>query len=173
MRKFFESHIDLIFYVLIIAALMVGTYERNRVWLTDIGLWQDCVKKSPNKDRPYNNLGSALMKAKRFPEAKIQLEKAISLGGISQMEANNNLGIILGEENQFSEAFVHFERALKIVPNAWETNNNLGIYKFKSGDNEVALFYIKRALKLNPDSPLVRGNFQKITAAKIKKERGL
>ena len=167
------NRLDLIFYVLILAALMVGTYERNRVWLTDIGLWQDCVKKSPNKDRPYNNLGSALMRAKRLPEAKPLFEKAISLGGVSQMEAHNNLGIILGEEKNYPEAFKNFNVALKIQPNAWETHNNLGLYKFLNGDCEEAVYHLREALKLNPDSQVIRSNFQKVMANQVKRERGL
>ncbi|MGD9332692.1 MAG: hypothetical protein PVJ53_15365, partial [Desulfobacterales bacterium] len=47
--------------LLLLPALMFGywTYERNKVWQNAIALWQDTVKKSPQKARPHFNLGES------------------------------------------------------------------------------------------------------------------
>jgi len=45
----------------VLILLITRTYSRNRIWNSDIELWTDCVKKSPNKDRPHNNLGNAYL----------------------------------------------------------------------------------------------------------------
>ena len=52
---------EMIIYGLLILLLITGTYWRNRVWNSELELWDDCVKKSPNKDRPHNNLGNAFL----------------------------------------------------------------------------------------------------------------
>ncbi len=45
--------------VAIVGSLGLATYERNKVWLDEITLWSDVVKKSPKKARGYVNLGRA------------------------------------------------------------------------------------------------------------------
>jgi tetratricopeptide (TPR) repeat protein len=171
---------ELIFCGLIIAALAVGTYERNKVWTTDTGVWLNSIKHSPNKDRPYNNVGAILMHKEKLQEAKPYIEKAVSLkgeaGSVSQMEAINNLGIIYGEEERFDEAFSYFESALKLGTTApkWkallpQAENNYGLYKFKAGEYDESLSHIRRALRLEPRFELARLNFQRIMAARIKK----
>jgi tetratricopeptide (TPR) repeat protein len=171
-----KNKADLIFCGLIIAALAVGTYERNKVWTTDTGVWLDSIKKSPNKDRPYNNVGAILMHRGKLQEAKPYIEKAVSLKGVSEMEAINNLGIIYGEEERFDEAFSCFESALKLTETSprWkplipQTENNYGLYKFKAGDYDESLSHIRRALRLEPRFELARLNFQRIIAERIKK----
>ena len=42
---------------MIIACNSVLTYQRNKVWKDEFTLWDDTVRKSPHKARPYNNRG--------------------------------------------------------------------------------------------------------------------
>ena len=44
---------------LVILLLMVGAYWRNQLWNNHIEFLDDCVRKSPNKSRPYDNLSTA------------------------------------------------------------------------------------------------------------------
>jgi len=37
------------------------TFQRNQVWATPLSLWTDVVRKSPNRSRPWNNLGNAYL----------------------------------------------------------------------------------------------------------------
>jgi hypothetical protein len=64
--------LEIIIYGLLILLLMIGTYWRNRVWNSELELWADCVKKSPNKDRPHNNLGSFFLEQSKYGEATPQ-----------------------------------------------------------------------------------------------------
>ena len=43
----------------------------------DISLWSDNAEKAPDLDIVHNNLGVALLKAGRFPEAFVELTKAL------------------------------------------------------------------------------------------------
>ncbi|MBI4690441.1 MAG: tetratricopeptide repeat protein [Nitrospirae bacterium] len=42
----------------IIIAFSIATYQRNTLWKNEVNLWEDVVKKSPNKARGHNNLGA-------------------------------------------------------------------------------------------------------------------
>jgi tetratricopeptide (TPR) repeat protein len=58
----------------------VTTVHRGLQWTEPVSLWQDTVTKSPEFAPAYNEYGIALMRAKRYEEAKTQFEHAISLG---------------------------------------------------------------------------------------------
>lgn len=55
------------------------TYLRNLDYKTEITLWEDTAKKSPNKARVYNNLGYAYFIVKRFSEAERAYMKALEI----------------------------------------------------------------------------------------------
>ena len=42
---------------MIIVCNSVLTYQRNKVWKDEFTLWNDAVRKSPHKARPYTNRG--------------------------------------------------------------------------------------------------------------------
>ena len=75
-------------YIVYIAGIMVfmllalGTYNRNKVWQSELTLWQDGMEKSPGNPRVMNNLGLALKANARYatsPQQRINdLHKAIS-----------------------------------------------------------------------------------------------
>jgi Flp pilus assembly protein TadD len=46
------------------------TLLRNQTYQTEVSLWEDTVKKSPNKARVHNNLGYAYLLAQRHAEAR-------------------------------------------------------------------------------------------------------
>jgi tetratricopeptide (TPR) repeat protein len=76
---------------LLVLVLGIATLQRNHVWGDAIRLWQDVVAKSPEKVRPYNNLGVALTNAGRLPEAIEVFSRAIKMDP-SHPHAYNNLG---------------------------------------------------------------------------------
>jgi Tfp pilus assembly protein PilF len=125
------NKLDLIFYALIIAALAVGTYERNRIWQTDLSLWEDCTMKSPDKERPYLNLGAALIDRGRFSEARFYLEEALRHNGPNRFKTLHNLGVVCREEKKFDEATSYFKRALEISPHNSVIRRNLALNKYR------------------------------------------
>ena len=44
---------------------MCATNHRNNIWNREGTLWQDTIKKSPLKARPYNSLGIHYMEEKK------------------------------------------------------------------------------------------------------------
>lgn len=72
--------IDFIACGLLVAALAVGTYERNQIWHDgELAIWEDIVGKSPNKVRALSNYGASLIMEHRFIEAVSPLLRASKL----------------------------------------------------------------------------------------------
>jgi tetratricopeptide (TPR) repeat protein len=82
---------EIIIYGLVILLLMTGTYWRNRVWNSELELWTDCVKKSPNKDRPHNGLGNVFFNQGKYQEAANQYNEALRINP-NYAEARYNIG---------------------------------------------------------------------------------
>ena len=70
---------EIIVYSLVILLLMTGTYWRNRVWNSGLELWTDCVKKSPNKERPHIGLGVTFLRQGKYLEAIDQFNEALRI----------------------------------------------------------------------------------------------
>ncbi len=64
--------------LIIVVPLSIGTYIRNNVWTDEIKLWDDVVRKSPDKPIGYNNRGSAYAKIGEYRRALADMNKAIS-----------------------------------------------------------------------------------------------
>ena len=63
----------------LLLALAAGTWARNRVYRTEVSMWQDVTRKSPFKARGFNNLGYALALEDRKAEAEAAYLRALAL----------------------------------------------------------------------------------------------
>ena len=59
MKKLDGRIVDGLLLFFIVLFLFLGTYQRNSLWNSEVELWKDCVKKSPQKERTHHNLGFA------------------------------------------------------------------------------------------------------------------
>lgn len=62
----------------LVAALGGTTYARNQVWTSELALWEDVVKKAPDKAIGYHNRGLAYSKLGYMEEALNDLDITIS-----------------------------------------------------------------------------------------------
>jgi tetratricopeptide (TPR) repeat protein len=134
---------------LLVAVLAVGTYQRNRVWESEISLWSDVIKKSPNKARPHFNLGAAYSKQNRSEEAVPFYKRALEINP-NLAESHVNLGKALEQQNKVDEAFDHYKTALKLKPNLPEAHTNIGSILAKKGRTEEATQHFQSALEIRP-----------------------
>jgi tetratricopeptide (TPR) repeat protein len=65
--------------ILILGICAYGTFERNRVWLSEETLWLDCTIKSPNNGRAMLNYGLALLDKGDPQHAEEYFTKALVL----------------------------------------------------------------------------------------------
>lgn len=77
--------------VVLLIAFGILTILRNQDYTSEITLWEDTVRKSPNKARVHNNLGYAYLIARRDAEAQHEFNIALQLDP-QLVKARNNLG---------------------------------------------------------------------------------
>jgi tetratricopeptide (TPR) repeat protein len=127
-----------------------GTIARNRIWKDNLSLWSDAVRKSPDSDIPYNNLGRAYFNWGDFDKAIEQYRMSLDLNP-RHVEAHNNLGAALASKGLLTEAEGHFLTALQLRPIYSDAHNNLGILHGSRGDLNRAVFHFQNALRSRPD----------------------
>jgi Tfp pilus assembly protein PilF len=135
----------------------VWTYERNEVWCDRITIWEDCVKKSPHKARPYNNLGVALADDGQYSKAMEQYHKALQINPYYP-NAYANLGFVLAKQGKVEESITQFLKALQLKPGDYETLSNLGVALLMQKRHEEAIEYLSEAVALNPNFAKAHNN---------------
>jgi len=133
----------------LIVILSCWTYQRNRVWRSYETIWRDCVKKSPGKDRPHNNLGLVLSAKGRLAEAAGQYLKALQINPDNHT-AHFNLGTIFAKQRKFKKAAEHYMKALQIKPNYQAAHNNLGNALLMQNRLTEAKKHYLEVLRINP-----------------------
>ena len=133
------------------------TRDRNRAWVSELTLWSDAVKKSPQKCRTHSNLGVALAKQGRLDEAIAHYLEAILISP-AYAEARNNLGVALAKQGRLDEAIARYLEALRINPAYAEAHNNLGDALKRKGQLDDAIAHLSEALRIEPDSAIAHNN---------------
>ncbi len=135
--------------ICLIAILGYLTNQRNDVWENDIALWQDSVKKSPDKARPWFALGVAFETAGQFEKAKHSYATSIKIFP-DYVLALNNLGNIYQHCGDLNAAVKFYNRAIELNPDYAEAHYNLGLIYNKQNKLAQALEKTQKALALKP-----------------------
>ncbi|MBE0598461.1 MAG: tetratricopeptide repeat protein [Desulfuromonadales bacterium] len=109
----------------LVVSLAVATWQRNGVWENELRLWQDVVRKSPEKGRPWNNFGKALEEAGRTSEAAEALRRAIEVDPLYST-AYYNLADLYLVNNYPEAALPLLETAIQIKPDFRKAYVKLG-----------------------------------------------
>jgi tetratricopeptide (TPR) repeat protein len=114
-------------YLTIVTIILVSgawTVTRNEIWKDPVVLWSDAVKKSPEKSRPYSNLGDALVRKGMTKKAIPVYQRALELDPNSYA-TENNLGVAWAMLGKYWNAEKQFQKALNINPDYIDAKNNL------------------------------------------------
>ena len=143
--------------VLVVGSLGMATRERNRVYWSAEGLWQDAVNARPSDSRPRVAHGEALAAAGRLAEAETELLVAVALAP-EDPAARVRLGAVLARQRKFDAAVPHLERALARRPDDVDAHRWLAeVYAVQRRD-QLAVGHYERALAVLPDDgPLLAG----------------
>jgi tetratricopeptide (TPR) repeat protein len=134
---------------LVLIMLAGATYLRNNVWRSNTSIWEDVVRKSPQKGRGHNNLGEAYEMEGQIDRAIYEYKTAIRLDP-SYPQAYNNLGTIYESSGLIDEAIEQYMMALRLQPDSTKAHNNLGIAYRDKGLIDEAIEQYMEALSLNP-----------------------
>ena len=133
----------------VIIALAVLTIGRERIWSSDIALWEDTSRKAPGKARVWFNLGGAYLNTD--PEkARAALLRALELQP-HFTEALYDLGVIEQGKRNWNMALAYYGKAVEEQPTYWPAWNNMANTLFAIGQHERALEGFEKTLRLNPD----------------------
>ncbi len=146
--------------VLIIGINSFLTYQRNKVWKDEVSLLEDVISKSPNKARPYVNLGAVYMDRGEWDLAATNFSKGISVNP-NYLDAYNNRGAAYTNLNKLELAISDYSKAIEINPKYVGAYYNRGITyaNLRQWDNAIADY--SAAIEFSPNNAQLffnRGN---------------
>ena len=140
---------------IIAAVILIGfsvlTYQRNKVWEDEVTLWNDTVKKSPHKARPYDGLGTAYDMRGNLTQTLFNYNKAI------EIDSHNaglyyNRGRVYQRQGNLTLALSDYNKAIEIEPDYAEAYSNRGGVYDEQGNFSQAISDCTRAIKIDPDN---------------------
>ncbi|MEE9543269.1 MAG: tetratricopeptide repeat protein [Thermodesulfobacteriota bacterium] len=105
----------LIFTSVVLLFYLIKVESRIYVWRSDLALWSDTVKKSPQSSTAHFNLGWAYQRDHDNNKAVKSYHESIRLGPTA-VDAHYNLGQIYMKEGRYLEASKEFGIVMKIDP---------------------------------------------------------
>jgi len=140
-----------VFVILIAMVLCFSTltYARNRVWDNELTLWNDTVKKSPDKERPYINRGFAYAQTGEFDQATADFDHALTINQNSAM-AYYNRGLAQYYKGNHDKSIADYTLAIRIYPNYWQAYYNRGLAYFTMGAFDSAIADYTQVITLKP-----------------------
>jgi tetratricopeptide (TPR) repeat protein len=127
------------------------------VYASPIRLWEDTVKKSPEKPRPYLNLSKAYIENGNSSKAIQCIEIALKLGRDRGLEGKEIVAAYMNLAAAYGTDDKKVEETLKAVaPYATDYQqyyHSLGLLYARSGKDKLAIAAFTRALELVPNSP--------------------
>ena len=140
---------------IMIAALVafygIATFQRNRVWQSEVVLWHDSVSKSPKKIRPHLNLAGAYFNKKAYDLAIERYLYVMALNP-SIPECFSGLGIAYLRKGDHASAEAALQKALYLKPELIDPKTGLGIIRFSQGRWEEALVYFRQVYPYRRES---------------------
>jgi protein O-mannosyl-transferase len=115
-----SSHGRMIYLLAIAVILIITSHGRSAIWHDEVSLYLDAIGKSPNRARPYYQLGVYYQDVGDEESAESCYLQAASIQNIidrSQASAFYNLGSIYVKQDNISLAIWAYTNAVKIDPN--------------------------------------------------------
>lgn len=132
------------------SVLAVVTWNRNAVWRNEEALWRDAAAKSPGHWRAVSNLGAALTRQQRFPEAVSVMRAALQIDPRS-VAARVQLGVVLYLAGKPQEAEVELRKAVALDPNDAAALFNLAVFLRGTDRRQEARPYQERLREVAED----------------------
>ena len=131
-------------------ALTLGTltWQRTRVWRSEVSLWEDAARKAPTKYRPVHNFGVTL-RSSSPDRAEQYLRRAIQLGPAVPL-AYRSLAELKWYQGDLKSTEVLWRAALGIDPDHRETLLALGRLHLEKKEFFEAEGYLQKALADQP-----------------------
>lgn len=104
-----------ILLIALVSGFSLLTYNRNRVWKNGFTLWQDTVRKSPNKFRPHHYLGFIYYNMAAYDEAMREYQRAAAIDPGSS-DIYHSLGVIYANKRNYDKAIECYQKSILFGP---------------------------------------------------------
>ncbi len=152
--------------IIIFMLLALGTYNRNKVWQSELLLWQDCLDKNPDNPRAMNNLGLAIQANSKFANSMQQRNKDLRLaisyfsksmtGDTVFMQAYLHRGLAYLEMEEYQKALSDIQRVASTKPRHEYLKLYIeGVIYAKQGLLEKSLSNFDKAIEKKDDFALL------------------
>ncbi len=138
-------------------ALAWGTVDRNRVYESRVGLWEDAVDRSPGNPRGLFKLGVSHEAKGRLGDAIASYRQALVLRP-EYVPALTNLGNAHLMRGETDRAIVYLRRVAELEPTPSHAVN-LGNAYLQEGRWDMAIVRYREALSVRPDFAAAQANF--------------
>lgn len=154
---------------LYLAAFLVMTFERNKVYQTGLSVWKSMVESSPNKRRTHENYGQALSTAGRLQEALKEFQQVLALpddGSVPLRDVYREIGVAQFRLGSYDDAIAAWQKGLVYAPFDAGLLNNLAIAFLKLNRYDDAISYAQAAARSNPVMPEPANTLGEISLAR-------
>ena len=156
-EKFRSKRYAVCFLCGIICTYSLLTYQRNKIWSSEVSLWSDAAKKSPYKSRVLNNLGFAYLKQKEYDLAFQNFNKVLAHNPVF-VRSYDNRGTVYHHWNKYELALSDFNQAIELNPRFARVYYNRGnLYRDKK-KYDLALGDYTKAIELQNNYTLAYNN---------------
>lgn len=131
--------------------LSSATYARNKVWRSEISLWEDVVRKSPQKARGHDHLCLAYYDKGLNYKAINHCQTALVIQP-DYANVHYNLALAFRSEGMLDKAIEHFQLYMKINADDAEAHNELGVTYGMKGQRDKALIHFQITVRLDPQN---------------------
>ncbi|KJU86910.1 conserved hypothetical protein, membrane [Candidatus Magnetobacterium bavaricum] len=147
---------DIIFTVIIFTISVlhgVNTYKRNTIWRSELTLFEDNAKKSPQSVHVQANLAILYMEAGKNDDAMRQYQLVLKKDP-RNTDILVNMGYMYANIGNIVEAMKNFRFALRINPRCKGAHTNIGDIYARNGEFVLALKEYRAELMVNPTARL-------------------
>jgi tetratricopeptide (TPR) repeat protein len=143
--------------VAIIVALTFSAHTQASYWKDSETLWTQALSRTSDNLTAELNLGEAVYKLGRIPEAIGHFQRALQIDP-NQASVYSSMGAALLEIGQPDESLVSLQKAIELDPKSSDAHYNLGNTFLQMGRANDAVAHYKHALALAPDDTETMNN---------------
>jgi len=131
--------------------LSYQTFQRSKVWKNSLTLWEDTVKKHPDAEVAWNNLGSYYNNALDYNSAIASYNEAIKVNPL-YADAYSNRGMSKKNTGDYQGAIADLDKAIELKPISSFAYSTKGVALTYLNDLETSYKCFEKALQLDPMS---------------------
>jgi len=140
---------------LVLCFLGVASFARNAVWSDGVSLYEDVVRKTPNKSRAWDHLGVAFYLRSDYPNAIAAYDRAIKLDPYLSINPYRNLARLYVDIGEYDRAVQLLTWAMSIDAGNYELYTTRGMAYHKKNEFPQAIADFSRALDLERNNPAI------------------